>query len=273
MLCGKTLKYFAAGCTGFVVLGSVLFGNEMFSYLRTSAGTVRESVREAVPVEFELQRARDLIEEILPEIHASVRMVAEDEVEIAALEKDLKHSAEQLDKDRALLSSLRDKLEVDQVSYEVGHREFSRPQLTEQVALKLARLKDAEMIYASKQRLLETRQQSLQAAMQMLDRARSRKGQLEQKVEALVAQHRLLKASAIGSRVHVDHSKLSKADQLLSDIQKRLDVSERVLAHASVPEITMEEVIDEASLLAEVDEHLRSHKDSGIEVAELDNGE
>jgi hypothetical protein len=263
------LKYCAAGCVGVVLVGGAMFGNELFSYLRTSTGAVRETVREAVPIEFELQRARDLIDDILPEIHANVRLIAEDEVEIAALENDLVRSSEQLVTDRRLLSQLRGKLDSQNVSYEIGNGNYSRKQLAEQAALKLARLKDAEMIQSSKQRLLENRQKSLQAAMQMLDRARNRKAELAQKVESLVAQHRLVKASTIGSRFHVDDSKLSKADQLLSDIQKRVDVSERVLAHDSISEITMEDVLDEDELLAEIDDHLGHGSTDDVEVGKL----
>lgn len=265
------LKYCVAGFAGIALVGGAIFGNELFSYLRTSTGAVRETVREAVPIEFELQRARDLIDDILPEIHANVRLIAEDEVEIAALEKDILRSSEQLATDRRLLSQIRGKLDTQNVSYEIGSRNYSRKQLTQQASLKLARLKDAEMIQASKQRLLETRQKSLQAAMQMLDRARDRKAQLEQKVESLVAQHRLVKASEIGTRFHVDDSKLSKADQLLSDIQKRVDVSERVLAHDSISEITMEDVLDEDELLAEIDDHLGTGESEDVEIAKLDD--
>jgi hypothetical protein len=268
-MCVRYPKYGVASCAGIVLVGGVIFGNELFSYLRTSTGAVRESVREAVPIEFELQRARDLIDDILPEIHANVRLIAEDEVEIAVLEKDLVSSADQLQTDRRLLGQIREKLETQNVSYEIGNRHYSRKQLAEQAALKLARLKDAEMIQASKKRLLETRQKSLQAAMQMLDRAKNRKTQLAQKVESLVAQHRLVKASSVGSRFQVDHSRLSKADQLLNDIQKRVDVSERVLAHDSISEITMEDVLDEDELLAEIDDHLRETSDEDVDVAQL----
>lgn len=263
------LKYCAAGVAGVVLIGGIIFGSELSSYIRTSTGTVRESVREAVPIEFELKRARDLINDILPEIHANVRLIAEDEVEIAALEKDLARSSEQLAADRRLLSQMRARLEVKSASYEFGSRTYSRKQLTQQASAKLARLKDAEMIHASKQRLLETRQKSLQASMQMLDRARDRKAELEQKVESLAAQHRLVKASAIGSRFQVDDSKLSKADQLLSEIQKRVDVSERVLAHDFNAEITIEDVLNEDELLAEIDDHLGNTQSDDVEVAQL----
>jgi len=244
-----------AGAT--LVGGSLLFGTDLFSYFRTSAGAVRETVRDAVPVEFELQRARDLIGEVLPEIHANVRLIAEDEVEIAALEADIDQSRTQIAEDRRHLSRLRDALKSEQPVYRAGSRDYTPEQLTEAVAGRFARLKDAEMILASRVRLLETRRDSLNAAVQMLDRAKNRKAELEQKIESLIAQHRLLQAETVGTRVQVSDSKLSKADRLLSDIQKRLQVSERMLRHEAVPDLDLAAtLIDSDDLIAEVDAHL-----------------
>lgn len=253
----KVLKYGSLSAVAFLLIGGLIFGTDLFSYLTTSAGNVRESVRDSVPIEFELERARDLIDDILPEIHASIKVIAQDEVEIAALEKDLDFSQEQLEKDRRALAILRGKMNVELASYEVGTRNVSRAQLTEIVKHRFDRLRDAELVVSSKERLLETRRHSLNAAMKILDRARDRKLQLEQKVEALVAQHRMVKASAVGSRVVVNDTKLAKADQLLNEIQKRLTVAQRVLEHEQTEIILGEsEIVDEAGLLADIDAHL-----------------
>jgi len=253
----KPVKYGLVTAASVLVLGGLIFGTELMSYVRTSTGAVRETVRDSVPIEFELQRARDLINEILPELHANIRIIAEDEVEIAALENDLTATRDNVKQQRDQLAALRNTLQAQQVSYEVGDREFSRSELTERLAQRLTRVKDAEMLLASKEKLLENRKQSLHAAMELLDRARARKVELEQKVESLVAQHRLVQASSVGSRVQVSDTKLARADQLLADIQKRLDVAERVLEHEASPELSFDEpIVDEAALLAEVDEHL-----------------
>jgi hypothetical protein len=259
----KWLKRGTLAVIGAVLVGGFLFGTDFFSYVKTSAGTVRESVRENVPIEFELERARDLINEILPEIHSNIHVIAQDEVEIAALQEDIQQSTEQLGDERKGLARLRNKLNVVNASYSVSGRNYSRAQLMEFVSQRFSRVKDAEVILGSKQRLLNTRETSLQAAMQLLERARHKKAELEQKVEGLIAQNRLLKASAVQSKVHVDHSKLSRADQLLSDIQKRLDVAERVLAHEESTVLFIEpSMIDETSLLAEIDAHLADDDDS-----------
>lgn len=95
------------------------------------------------------------------------------------------------------------------------------------------------------------------AALAMLDKMRHRKAELEQKVEALAAQHRLVQASAIESGKLIDGSRLSEADQLLNQIETRLAVAQRVLAHEQdiFAVSTADELVDEEQLLTELDDY------------------
>ncbi len=253
----KLVKPTAIVAVCVVMVGVLLFGRSFLSYLRTSARVVQKAAQDSVSVEFELQRARDMVDDILPQLQANVRMIAEDEVEIASLEKDVAASRESLQQQQRKLAGLREKMQIQQVSYQIGGREMSRDHLAQQLSQQFDRYREAELIVDSKERLLETRRQSLQNAMQMLDRAKHQKLQLEQKIESLVAQHRLVQSSSIGSRVAVDGSRLNRAEQLLAQIERRLDVSQRILAHESdLHEIQLDEgQVDESELLAEYDEY------------------
>lgn len=78
-----------------------------------------------------------------------------------------------------------------------------------------------------------------------------------------------MKASSVGSRVHVNDTKLAKADQLLTEIQKRLMVAERVLEHEQTELILGEsEIIDEAGRLAEIDAHLGGASSESVATAD-----
>ena len=94
--------------------------------------------------------------------------------------------------------------------------------------------------------------------MQLLERTRSRKRTLEDQIESLASQHRLVKAAAVGSHIQVDNSKLAQTEKLITQIRKRLDVAERVLAHESkfVQAIPVDAVV-EADLLTQVDEYFQ----------------
>ena len=69
--------------------GALVFGRDAFSYVNSSMRSARSAVKDAVPVEFQLRRARDLVDDIIPEMHANIRLIAQQEVEISRLSKDI----------------------------------------------------------------------------------------------------------------------------------------------------------------------------------------
>ena len=260
MLC-KAVKYVFVGGLLVALVGAVLWGTESLGYLKTGVRRVQRHVNEQVPIEFELQRARDMLNDIIPELQGNIRAIAHDEVEIANLRADIKRSTDSLASEETQISKLRGQLETHTVSFENG-TPVSVERVTEKLASRFSRYKEAEMILASKAKLLETRERSLQAALQMFDRAKSRKAELEQQVEALVAQHRLIQAQSYTSKSGINNSQLTRADNLLSQIKKRLDVAERVLAHeGEFVGIVEDAPVDTKAVMAEVDEYFGNKSD------------
>lgn len=263
----KTIKFGVIGLTGLAVTAGILFGTELGSYVWTSTKTVRTAVRDSVPIEFELQRARDLLEDIIPEMQANVGLIAKEEVEIANLKEEIQRGQASLAEEKVRITKLGDTLKAQQVRYVFGGLEYTHDQVKAELARAFDRYKEAEVVLAGKQRLLDTRQKSLQAAMQMLERTRSEKARLEDRIAALDSQHRLVKAALTTSQVRVDNSKLAQTEKLIGDIKKRLDVAERVLAHEAQFVRPIEiDVISEKDLLAQVEEHF-SGKPARVEAA------
>ncbi len=251
------IKYALGAAVAVFVGGFVLLGANFNSYVRTSARSVQKSVQDAVPLEFELRRAKDMIDNILPDLQSQVRVIAQEEVAIAALEKDVLASNDRLQDEQTALATLRDNMRVQQVSYSIGDRDFSRKQVADQMHQRLQRFKQGELALQTKTQLLEKRRDGLGAALAMLDKMRHRKIELEQKVETLAAQGRLLKASQVESGISIDGSQLSEADQLLDQIETRLAVAQRVLAHEqdafAIP--LDDDSVSEDSVIAAYDKH------------------
>ncbi len=63
---------FTGGCL--MILGLLCFGHEAFSYIRTSAGCLKDSVRNSVPVEFQIERARRMIKDLKPEVRRNMHV-------------------------------------------------------------------------------------------------------------------------------------------------------------------------------------------------------
>ncbi len=260
----RWMKYTVGTVFVVAIAGVVLLGTNFSSYLRTTTRAAQEAVQNSVPVEFELRRASDMIEAILPDLQTQVRMIAQEEVEIAALETDIADSQKRLTSEKNTLSSLRGKMDVVQVSYRVRGRQVGRQELTDQLHQRFERFKQGELALASKHRLLEKRHDGLHAALTKLDKMRNRKSELEQKVEALAAQHRLVQASRIETGTLIDGSQLSEADQLLQQIETRLAVAQRVLTYEEDLFTTSatEAMVNEEQLLSAVDDYFSDAKAS-----------
>ncbi len=257
----KLLKRSVIVVAGVAVVGSVLFGKDVASYVRSSAKSVRTVVKDSVPIEFELRRARDLLDEIIPEMHASIKLIAREEVEVAGLNVSIASSENSIEEEKVRIAKLRNALATPRARYCFAGQEFPRSYVKADLANRFERFKESELNLASQRRLLATREGSLHAAMQLLERTRSRKRTLEDQIESLASQHRLVKAAAVGSHIQLDNSKLAQTEKLITQIRKRLDIAERVLAHESkfVQAIPIDAVV-ETDLLTQVDDYFHERQ-------------
>lgn len=258
---GKPLKLVVLTSAGALLVGGAIFGREVCSYVNTSARSVRDVVKESVPVEFQLRRARDLVNDIVPEMHANVKLIAQQEIEIEGLTADIEQSRVALNEERMRVAKLRDSLATANVSFTYGDVKYTRDQVKDDLARRFGGLKEAEVVLGSKERLLANRQQSLAGAMQMLQKTKGQKSLLESQIAALEAQNQLVKAAAVGTQFQIDGSKLAQSERLIGEIKKQLDVAERVLAHQSsfIQPIQID-VVSEKDLVDQVNEHLSIEK-------------
>jgi tellurite resistance protein len=249
--------------------GGIIFGKDIFSYVHSSAKSLRTAVKDSVPLDFELQRARDLLEGIIPEMQANVRVIATEEVEVASLDSEVSRGAQSLAQEHKALAQLANALGVQQASYTFGGRDFTHQQVKDDLERRFDRFKEAESVLESKKRLLESRKTSLQAAMQLLEKTRSQKAVLEDKIVMLEGQYRLVQAASASSQFQVDGTKLAQTEKLIGDIKKRLDVAEHVLAHQAtfVSPIDVD-VVSEKDLVAQVQQHLGDSAQKGEAPAE-----
>jgi hypothetical protein len=259
----RWVKWGVMGTVGLGLLGGIIFGRDVISYARSSAKEVRAVVKDSVPIEFELRRARDLLDEIIPEMHANIRLISQEEVEVAALKAEITKGREALTDEEGKIKVLRASLEQPKAEYCFAGRTYRRDEVKGDLATRFERFKESELVLASKVRLLDSREKSLAAAQQMLEKTRSQKRILENRIEALASQYRLVRAAAAGTQFQVDNSKLAQTQKLIGEIQKRLDVAERVLANESkfVESIPVDKVdtVAETDLVAQVDEYFETH--------------
>src|SRR5438132_8828410 len=126
IMIGKAIKSVVLVGLGVGVVGGLLFGREAVSYFRSAVGSVRDVAKDNVPIEFELRRARDLLNDIIPEMQANIRVIAQQEVEIANLKTDIAQSNKALGDEQARVQKLRETLNTQNTSYSINGLNYTR---------------------------------------------------------------------------------------------------------------------------------------------------
>ena len=249
----KLIKWTAVGAAGLILAGGLFLGTDAFSYARTAFSTVRGRVKSTVPVELELKRARDYLDQILPEIRTHVVLVAREEVEVDELEKEVARERSRLTAARRNLNRVKDELRIEPCGMA---SDGARGQRVASLAANFERLKLAEQLMEGKERVLDVRRRSLHSAVQSLRDAQVRKLELEAEIERLEHEATLMKLTRQSPQITVGAGSLVKAEKLVAEIRTRLVVAQKVLVNGLDMEHGPVEPVSERELLAQIDTYL-----------------
>ncbi len=249
---------FAGG--GIMILGLLCFGHEAFSYMRTSAGCLKDSVRNSVPVEFQIERARRMIKDLKPEVRRNMHVIAKEEAELERLGQRIAASEERSGSDREKLMRLKEYISSGKSVFMYAGRSYSIKQVKVDMSNRFERFKTAEATLDSLRKIHRARENSLNAARQKLEGMLAAKRQLLVEVENLEAQRQMVAAAQTTSNYHFDDSKLGRVKELISDLQIRLDTERKLVEaedyfHDEIPmeESTPDDIVDQVTSYLEKD--------------------
>jgi peptidoglycan hydrolase CwlO-like protein len=217
---------------GASLLAVLFFGRDAVSYMSTSVGWVKESVKSNVPVEFEIERARRMVKNLVPDIRRNMHVIAQEEVEIERLDKEIARTEGTMGREKAEIMKLKEDLASKQPTYHYGGRTFTVSHVKVDLANRFERYKTHDATLASLREIQTHRRTSLDAARQKLENMLAQKRQLEVDVEQLEAQFKMVEVAQTLSEHNIDDSQLGRVKDLIADIRTRLKVAERL---ASTP--------------------------------------
>jgi chromosome segregation ATPase len=212
-----------------ILLATLLFGRDAWSYVSTSAGWVKDSVKSSVPMEFEIERARTMTKNLVPDIQRNMHVIAKEEVEVERLAKQIAQQEEKLTADRSNILRLKSDLASNRERFEYGARVYTVSQVKQDLGNRFERYKTADATLASLREIHEARQKSLEAARQKLEGMLASKRTLEVDVENLEAKLKMVEAAQTTSEFNFDDSRLSRCKELISDLRTRLDVAAKMV--------------------------------------------
>ncbi len=231
---------------------SAVFGTAGLSYLRTGWQSASDSVRQNVPIAWELKRARQMIDDLKPEIQRNMQVVAREEVGVERLSQEVTQKNSQIAKAKHDIMRLKSDLESGSVHFVYAGHSYSSQQVKDDLAARFKQFQVHEKTANKLTQILSAREKNLDAARRKLDEMLSAKRQLEVEVENLQARLTMVEVAQTTCPVALDDSQLSHTRQLLDDIRTRIDVAEK-LAHSeggldgSIPldEAASDDLLDE----------------------------
>lgn len=223
------IKLTIVGVASTLLLSTLVFGRDVCSYVKTLGCSARAAIKSEVPIEFEIQRARDLVENLVPDIRKCMHVIAEEEVSVEHLQREIARHDADMSKQKSEILALRSEVDSGKQSYRFASRTYSANEVKRDLACRFERFKTAEATLASKRQILTAREKSVVAAREKLENMLSDKRDLEVQIENLEARMKTLQAAQTATSVQLDNSQLVRAKKLIGDLNKQLDVAQRVL--------------------------------------------
>lgn len=214
---------------GAVLLAVLFFGRDACSYLSTSIGWMRDSVKESVPIEFELERARQMIKDLDPEIRKNMHEIAKEEVEVAKLSHEVGAKETKLAQAREEILQLKTDLDEGHSYYVYAGQQYSSDEVQANLKSRFERFKTEEATTDTLHKMLAARETGLTAARQKLTEMRNAKEQLKVDVANLESRLKMVEVAQTTSEYNFDDSKLSRTKELIGDIGTRIEVAEKLV--------------------------------------------
>jgi hypothetical protein len=212
---------------------AVLFGRNAASYVSTTYHRFTSTVEDSVPIDFQIDRARQMVRDLDPEIRRSMHVIAKEEVALEQLASQVGSNQEKADKEKKDILRLQSDLGQNKGNYHYASRTYSTDEVKHELSNRFNRFKVADDTLASMKQMKDAREKNLDAARQKLAAMINARRKLEVDVQNLEAKRKLVEVAQASSDYVFDDSQLARAKDLINDIRTRLDVAAK-LANADV---------------------------------------
>ena len=224
----KMLKKILLGSALTASAGGLLLGTSVYSYVKTGIHSLRDSVKDQIPVEVEIKRARELISDLKPEIASNLKLIAREEVEVAKLQREVNVKQTSLAKSKDSILKLKEDLQsgVRYVTYQ--GKKYSIEQVRQDLGDRFKHHQSLEATSEKLVKILDARERNLIAARRKLDEMLAAKRELEVQVENLQARLTMVQVAQAGNQFAVDDGAIGQVRQALDEIATRIDVAEKL---------------------------------------------
>jgi hypothetical protein len=226
-----TLKRVLFGVLCVFALGTFIFGGDLWSYLGTATSEVREAARSNVPIDFEIERAKGMVADLVPEIKKNMDTIAREEVALERLDRNIEALEGRMGSAKGEILTLEADLsnQSSATRFTYCGKSYTRSQVEADLASRFERYQVDEATVTAQKQMKAVRQQSLITAKEKLQAYLGQKRRLEVQLEQLAARLKMIELAKTTSEFNFDSEGLGEAKDLIDQLQARLEVEERLV--------------------------------------------
>ena len=180
----KKLAFAALAVVGVFVVLSV-FAPRWLGYAKDGIHKMQSAVNDAVPPETKIERLRQEVNNLTPDMHKHRAAIAGEMVAVKRLKESIGQQKDNLAKKEALIRDLRAELKTGNELVSINHEMIPRKKVEEGLTRQWEAFKLADNAIKAQEELLRTREESLQVALQKLETMESKRKELQAKVERM----------------------------------------------------------------------------------------
>ena len=208
--------------------GLFVFGGDLWKMADRARHGLRNEVRENMPIEIEIERAREMAASLVPDLRRNHEVIVREQVEMEELRADIAKSRDQLDEQREELLAIRKKLTTINPVSATTEQKPSTSTIRKELRQRFAAFQSADATLQAKTQMLKYREEALAKAEAAQNTMLLKKRELEAQVTQLASRVRLIQRDGVDSHVVVNQDKLARCEELLRYLRKRLTIAERV---------------------------------------------
>jgi chromosome segregation ATPase len=202
------------------------FGTSAPSYLRTAFHKVRDNAKSSVPVQFEIDRAREEIASLEPAIKDNIENLARAQVEVEHLDREIVAIRTNLGSEKKVLTALRDSLNTGDFKL-AGNVSYTADEVKTELKHRYDHYKQVGELLKDKDETLKAKQKAVVAARVQLSQMAASKQALLTKLAGIEARLTMIQSTKESNEFNFDDSALARAKASVTDLEKRLDVMAR----------------------------------------------
>jgi len=237
------------------------FGTSAPSYVRTAFHKVRGQAQNAVPVQFEIDRAEEEVRRLDAPIKETIAAYYQTQVEVEYLESEVATVKGNLEREKKGLQALNDRVKAGDLKL-TGSVNFTANEVKAERDRKWDNYKYVSKILQDKESTLKAKRKIMEAARTQVGNLKSQRRELATKIEAIKARLQQIETAKQTNEFSFDESALSQAKKNIADLEKRVEVQARIAeAEGNLADMLPVYVEPGRDVTKEIDEELGASND------------